>query len=1481
MGSKDEIESKPAHLILLTPYRFRLPRTEPIDFGEILRETSKYALTDKYYKTLDLATALRRDVYEILEYFALLPEAPPPVDNLVQLDETARRLYAAARPIMDAIDEYMPILCVLARLESDNHIAFRRDKYVEWTTAFPASQTFVDSDSASNRGNLRKGHSLRYELCHITFLRGVAEYTRAARGLYKLHQSGSATVAAQTWQNLRVSAGIIFHGCVTCAHDHNTHEGPDELGPETTGGVLSLLSALIVAQTQHVVYARAIESGNTPLQLERTCLDLIRAYDKVGNVLVNLTIGDNEEMKRLMTANDWFLSFSKALYLKNGTLLRARQSLFAAAEVWANTGLSTCRSRAHTRVLVCEETPKAYSSAMKNEKNQFTDYVADYKAINEKLKTNRKSMPNIRTMLMKSLNASSDKLSLVGLTASISSIVPYDAHVVEDHESNEYVDVFSGPVAFRRREYDEAHEKQLQEGGNASTDQSFDPNANDAMMSFRRRDSTGASYFSETETSGARWSATQVGRTQMLFERIRTTEEHGFEQKYSVNSVSTKDSLPLKDPAASTLPSKFDWHDEGVDINREQAGLALPIHKCGMCLQTFGSLGGSVTLKAINDKRHDWGVPVDTRKRANTATVMYTNTPVCVFCLQHFYPDDINENDEIGSFLRAREKSKDDIGTYMLRNTIKPPPRTSSANVINILRSPPTSLRHGMLSPVNRNLAQGSSLLTGNFNPPERVPEPFRHPPHYHSPSYPLKELNNSRLIPKRAIASHGWGLDGMVDDVFYSAALGYQDAEAVVSNCMTLEAYFSSHNELKSVKEIFQQLQQLNREFNLKDPHNLPRISLRAWLDMYNPSHKWHEAVVRGARHIVSIGESGALAVLKRLNNSVRHIDWVQMLTILKALVSPCTKCHPGRCTTFMYRPNAVGHNYCDCGHSISKHLPPTLVDSETQAEKLSLIFNPEEEEQLPSTWISPGRMARSRKTVAELKPTDSTVLEELVIGSKADIHTHVKHVKLADAQYERLRPIVQKITDDAAIEAMGSLNVSGMLRRRAISESLRKHATDKAERASPGHLRPSLPKKVKTPSRAVKIACGLCRYKFTLENLPCAATRGTMLGIRTSFTEQREARERSAFLKGKHVVVDENSNPLESKEKSSELYGRVVRVNALLGQVFVVHLNGCRAWYSVDDSWNWEIEDTSVVLGLDKSKSQNNVRVLFTKQEKPSLKGMNPQAKFLKERNESLKKYDQVRICLFCAQIYEAAFESAAAKQRADEEALHRRARFGSSVKKADMFAEFKKAESERKLLEHEDELAREVALQAKKDADIHEKRVQKISRTARNSQHDTDAAVEHLPTAEERRHAGIKRWEQKHNLKYFEISREERQHVDDLLEKAERNRITREAAVLNQTLDRVGLNLTTIPFSLEQLRAMTLKRRLRVVASIRIQALARGFIQRIRIVRYLGGEGASIEQGIEELREKIAQLKEVKGELVSAQELRAKKRAVINRR
>ena len=33
-------------------------------------------------------------------------------------------------------------------------------------------------------------------------------------------------------------------------------------------------------------------------------------------------------------------------------------------------------------------------------------------------------------------------------------------------------------------------------------------------------------------------------------------------------------------------------------------------------------------------------------------------------------------------------------------------------------------------------------------------------------------------IIPSAAIASHGWGIDGKVDDLFYKAALGYDDNE-------------------------------------------------------------------------------------------------------------------------------------------------------------------------------------------------------------------------------------------------------------------------------------------------------------------------------------------------------------------------------------------------------------------------------------------------------------------------------------------------------------------------------------------------------------------------------------------------------------------------------------------------------------------------------------------------------------------------------
>ena len=684
-----EKEPPPSYQYLLTPYRFCLPKTKRLDFGETLFEISDYALTEKYYRTLDFATKLREEVVQVLEHFHRLKEPPRPVDNLQQLDNMACRLYAAATPLEHAIDDYMETLSILAALEANQHITFREGCYVEWTTAFPAN---LDTNDDVERNRYRKGYSVRYEMCNILFLRGVVEYTRSARGLYKLHNSHSSTIAAQTWQKLRVSAGIFFHGCITSAHDHNDYDGKDELGPETTAGVLSLLSAMILAQTQHVVYARAVVSGNLPLALERICLELIKAYDRVGNVLGNITLGDNEDLKQLMTAYDWLLTFVKAMYLKNGVLLRARQQKFDAAEVWANVGMSLTRARAHTRIDVLEESAKTFRAAMKHEKGQFSKYLAEYKEVNEKLGTARGPMAHLRAKLMAQLNTTEEKISIAGLSAAISSIVPYDAYVVQDHEINEYVDVFSGPLPFRRRDYNEKRKQEEESAGDVamkkeekSTD-TLDASLSRASMdsTLQRRDSLNSSYFGgssvwkEGRLEGTRWSSTQMGRTRVLFERIRTKEEHGMIDQ------------PQPFQAAPPSPPKSTRFEELDALHLEQAGLAPSKSKCRMCQQQFSFLPGTVTLKAIMDKQHEWGIPVDPRKRANTATVMYAETPVCAFCLQFFYDDETHlspgESRSVASI--------DSFGKYMVESSFKRQPAEKAGPGVS-QRYYPHHQRHG------------------------------------------------------------------------------------------------------------------------------------------------------------------------------------------------------------------------------------------------------------------------------------------------------------------------------------------------------------------------------------------------------------------------------------------------------------------------------------------------------------------------------------------------------------------------------------------------------------------------------------------------------------------------------------------------------------------------------------------------------------------------------------------------------------------
>ena len=182
-----------------------------------------------------------------------------------------------------------------------------------------------------------------------------------------------------------------------------------------------------------------------------------------------------------------------------------------------------------------------------------------------------------------------------------------------------------------------------------------------------------------------KWSTTQNGKTEMMFERIRTSEELGKANQFPT-SKELKESIEAR---KNSLQEKELQELLDNDINRKRAGLTRTRYECGLCCQEFASLEGSVTFKSIQSLRYKWGMEVDVRKRANTATILYSKTGVCSFCLQFFYPV-VKSPASGGSKYAAEgyssgktsaEEEKDAYGKYVLSESFKVPKTTESISV--------------------------------------------------------------------------------------------------------------------------------------------------------------------------------------------------------------------------------------------------------------------------------------------------------------------------------------------------------------------------------------------------------------------------------------------------------------------------------------------------------------------------------------------------------------------------------------------------------------------------------------------------------------------------------------------------------------------------------------------------------------------------------------------------------------------------------
>ena len=159
-------------------------------------------------------------------------------------------------------------------------------------------------------------------------------------------------------------------------------------------------------------------------------------------------------------------------------------------------------------------------------------------------------------------------------------------------------------------------------------------------------------------------------------------------------------------------------------------------------------------------------------------------------------------------------KKNDAYGKYVLSESFKVPKTTESISVqksqaSSITSSVSSHLDSSLMMNPNREVTSKGLIVPCNasfiqLDRSNRNIVSNKDLPHYHSPAYPLQDLQRSGIIPSAAIASHGWGIDGKVDDLFYKAALGYDDNALFSSMQSLLEDYFTKNGEIDGLHAYF-----------------------------------------------------------------------------------------------------------------------------------------------------------------------------------------------------------------------------------------------------------------------------------------------------------------------------------------------------------------------------------------------------------------------------------------------------------------------------------------------------------------------------------------------------------------------------------------------------------------------------------------------------------------------------------------------------
>ena len=229
-----------------------------------------------------------------------------------------------------------------------------------------------------------------------------------------------------------------------------------------------------------------------------------------------------------------------------------------------------------------------------------------------------------------------------------------------------------------------------------------------------------------------------------------------------------------------------------------------------------------------------------------------------------------------------------------------------------------------------------------------------------------------------------------------------------------------------------------------------------------------------------------------------MKYVNWTQFLTILKTVVTPCSICRPHEkaCQTFKFRPSSHGPDYCACGHSLQKHVNPTLSLETNVLAREDDLSSPSYQ-RLPSTWISPARKKKKKVALSD-DEVNAQILDETLTQGRTitGMKLHRKHIFAAEVQYKKLLPIIEDATSMYQREK-SKIPTNGKRRRQMLSKSLKQHIDEKIQRETPELQRLSDPsngkskgsgvddgskvEKSKVKIQKIKIMCGLCRQYFS----------------------------------------------------------------------------------------------------------------------------------------------------------------------------------------------------------------------------------------------------------------------------------------------------------------------------------------------------------------------------------------------------------------